>query len=64
MKRINRYGKGVMLTLLVSVGTMFVGCSDELFDESEAEFHSFQCFNNPNGGKPWLFEEYSFGDEG
>lgn len=43
-KRINRYGKGVMLTLLVSVGTMFVGCSDELFDESEGK-QSFIRFN-------------------
>ena len=33
-----------MLTLLVSVGTMFVGCSDELFDESEGK-QSFIRFN-------------------
>ena len=43
-KRIKRYGKGIMLTLLVSVCTMFVGCSDELFDESEGK-QSFIRFN-------------------
>ena len=36
-KRIYRYGKSIMLALIMSVSSVFVGCSDEFFGDGEAK---------------------------